>query len=59
MDSIYLRKWISEAFTGVLGKNLILYAWDILILHRWSADIFFKVNWSCKCLISHTSRHKT
>ena len=40
---IYLRNWICEAFTGILGKNVILYVWDVLILNRWSEDIFAKV----------------
>ena len=40
---IYLRKWISEAFAGILGKHLILYVWDLLFMYGWSPDIFFRI----------------
>ena len=39
---IYFRKWLCEAFTGILGKNLILYVWDLLFMYRWKKDIFKK-----------------
>ena len=40
---IYIRKWLSEAFAGVLGGNSILYIWDVLFLHNWSKDIFRQI----------------
>ena len=27
---IYLRKWVSEAFAGVLGGDVLLYVWDLV-----------------------------
>ena len=45
MRRIYLRKWLSEAFTGIFGKNLIMYVWDLLFLNKWSEEIFFKVTY--------------
>lgn len=27
---IYLRKWISEAFAGVFGGDVLLYVWDLV-----------------------------
>ena len=40
---IYLRKWISEAFAGILGGPEILYVWDLLFMNKWSKDIFASI----------------
>ena len=29
---VYLRKWVSEAFAGVLGGDVLLYVWDLVSL---------------------------
>eukprot|EP00095_Tigriopus_kingsejongensis_P003186 snap_masked-scaffold91_size383040-processed-gene-1.17 protein:Tk03186 transcript:snap_masked-scaffold91_size383040-processed-gene-1.17-mRNA-1 annotation:"Flotillin-1 " len=41
--AIYLRKWIAEAFAGIIGKSCLLYTWDLLFLNKWSWSILRKI----------------
>ncbi|XP_059082396.1 uncharacterized protein LOC131879920 [Tigriopus californicus] len=49
--AVYLRKWISEAFAGILSQNNLFYVWDLLFLNRWSRDIFKKITLAILILI--------
>eukprot|EP00090_Calanus_glacialis_P009715 TRINITY_DN18105_c0_g1_i1.p1 TRINITY_DN18105_c0_g1~~TRINITY_DN18105_c0_g1_i1.p1 ORF type:complete len:655 (+),score=221.26 TRINITY_DN18105_c0_g1_i1:2-1966(+) len=37
---LWIRKWISEAFAGIMCREELLYVWDILFMHNWKMDIF-------------------
>ena len=37
---LWIRKWISEAFVGIMCREELLYVWDILFMHDWKKDIF-------------------
>ena len=30
------RKWISEAFVGILSGDTLLYVWDVIFMYNWS-----------------------
>ncbi len=45
---IFIRKWIGEAFSGVLSKNSLLYVWDQLFMSLWSPKEFEMI---AKCLL--------
>merc|ERR1719192_2808635 len=40
---LWLRKWISEAFVGVLSGDALLYVWDVIFMYNWSKDIFVRI----------------
>ncbi len=48
---VYLRKWISEAFAGVIGGDKILYVWDMLFVNHWSSAVFAKITLAILFLI--------
>ena len=31
-----IRKWISEAFVGILSGDTLLYVWDVIFMYNWS-----------------------
>ena len=37
---LWIRKWISEAFVGIISHEELLYIYDILFMHHWKPDIF-------------------
>ena len=39
---LWMRKWISEAFVGVLSHEELMYIFDILFMHNWKEDIFVR-----------------
>jgi hypothetical protein len=39
----YLRKWICEAFAGILSDPELSYIWDILFLYDWITEIHTKI----------------
>ena len=39
----FLRKWIAEAFAGILSDPELSFIWDILFLYDWVPEIFTKV----------------
>ena len=39
----FLRKWIAEAFAGILSDPELSYVWDILFMYDWATEIFSKV----------------
>lgn len=36
---LFIRKWISQMFIGILNSNAILYIWDQFFLHQWDINI--------------------
>ena len=32
---LWMRKWISEAFVGIISHEELLYIYDILFMHHW------------------------
>merc|ERR550525_549345 len=40
---LWLRKWISEAFVGILSGDTLLYVWDVIFMYNWSKDIFVRL----------------
>lgn len=40
---LFIRKWVSEAFVGVLNKPNILFIWDLLFMNNWSKKLFLKI----------------
>merc|ERR1712037_673486 len=43
MGDLWLRKWISEAFVGILSGDTLLYVWDVIFMYNWSKDIFVRL----------------
>ena len=41
---LWIRKWISEAFDGIMCREELLYVWDILFMHSWGKDIFVRIS---------------
>ena len=39
----FLRKWITEAFAGILSDPELSYIWDILFLYDWVTEIHTKI----------------
>ena len=39
---LWMRKWISEAFVGILSHEELMYIFDILFMHNWKEDIFVR-----------------
>ena len=37
---LWIRKWVSEAFVGIISHEELLYIYDILFMHHWKPDIF-------------------
>ena len=37
---LWIRKWISEAFVGIISHEELLYIYDILFMHHWKPEIF-------------------
>jgi hypothetical protein len=42
----FLRKWIAEAFAGILSDPELSYIWDVCFLFDWDPEIFSKVRFS-------------
>ena len=41
---LWIRKWISEAFVGIISHDELLYIYDILFMHHWRQDIFITLS---------------
>ncbi|XP_023332479.1 uncharacterized protein LOC111704471 [Eurytemora carolleeae] len=41
---LWIRKWISEGFVGVLPYPVIFYIWDVLFLYNWSEKAFIALS---------------
>ena len=41
---LWIRKWVSEAFVGIISHEELLYIYDILFMHQWRPEIFVKLS---------------
>lgn len=37
--AVFIRKWITEAFAGILSANALLFVWDQLFFNEWNSRI--------------------
>lgn len=37
--AVFVRKWITEAFVGILNTNALLFVWDQLFFNDWSSRV--------------------
>jgi len=41
---LWMRKWISEGFVGILPYPLVFYIWDILFMYHWDQQVFISIS---------------